>query len=923
VAEVNKPALARRLRRGVTPRRVFSACLVLTVLGAVITWVNWDSGESYATENRMLTVSSGPQRDEPINLDTALYVPASASKSNPLPAVLLAHGFGGTKASVADSAKELAARGYVVLTWSARGFGRSGGTISLDDPDYEVNDARGLLDVLAARPDVRKTRTGDPQVGVVGGSYGGGLALLLAAADDRVDAIVPQITWHNLADAFFPDAAGHGAEAGVFKRNWAGLFFGSGSGLDAATLLGQGNDAAPPPTDVQCGRFTREICDFYLDVATTGRATEGAIELLERRSPVGVLGKIKAPTLLIQGQADTLFPLSEADRNARGIAANGTPVKVAWYSGGHDGAGSDADTDRTKFLTLQWLDHYVAGKGDAPAGTFTYSKPGGISVRTSRATTLTYRTDEYPGLDGDRAANSLDLRGGDQRIANPPASTPAAISSLPGIGELASLVGGASLDVPGQFATFESEPVEGVLEVVGAPTVQIRAASPTGDAVVFVKLYDVGGQRPSLVQGLIAPVRLTGLPATLADAEPIEVTLPAIAHRFEPGHRARIVIATSDQAYATPAEPAVYEVAVASPLTLPAVDASPVAGVATVWRWVLAALLALVALGVTAAVLVTRRRHRRIDRAVVAEAADTPLVIRGLRKAYGDGYLAVRDLSFRVERGQVVGLLGPNGAGKTTTLRMLMGLIRPTDGEILVFGHHVSAGAPILSRLGAFVEGSGFLPHLSGADNLRRYWQATGRPAADAHVEEALEIAGLGSAIDRKVKAYSQGMRQRLAIAQAMLGLPDLLVLDEPTNGLDPPQIREMREVLRRYADGHRTVLISSHLLAEVEQVCSHVVVMHKGELVADGPVEQIVGESTSVLLEVSDEDRDAAVKALTGLAGVTSVSPNGVGIVLDLDGVARSEVVRTLVGAGVGVERIAPRRRLEDVFLALVGEDK
>jgi ABC-2 type transport system ATP-binding protein len=231
----------------------------------------------------------------------------------------------------------------------------------------------------------------------------------------------------------------------------------------------------------------------------------------------------------------------------------------------------------------------------------------------------------------------------------------------------------------------------------------------------------------------------------------------------------------------------------------------------------------------------------------------------------------------------------------------------------------VSAGAPVLSRLGAFVEGSGFLPHLSGADNLRRYWQATGRPVADAHVEDALEIAGLGTAIERKVKAYSQGMRQRLAIAQAMLGLPDLLVLDEPTNGLDPPQIREMREVLRRYAIGGRAVLLSSHLLAEVEQVCSHVVVMHKGELVAEGRVEEIVGESTSVLVEVSDAA--AATAALKVLDGVT-VSPNGHGIIVDLDGAARSEVVRTLVEAGVGVERMAPRRKLEDVFLSLVGED-
>ncbi|HEV2088141.1 MAG TPA: ATP-binding cassette domain-containing protein, partial [Cryptosporangiaceae bacterium] len=352
--------------------------------------------------------------------------------------------------------------------------------------------------------------------------------------------------------------------------------------------------------------------------------------------------------------------------------------------------------------------------------------------------------------------------------------------------------------------------------------------------------------------------------------------------------------------------------------------ATLVAGASAIWPWVLAGLLGAVILGVLTTVAVVRWRRRRADVSVEPEAAGTPLVIRDLRKAYGDGYLAVHDLSFRVEPGQVVGLLGPNGAGKTTTLRMLMGLIRPSGGEILVFGHRVAAGAPVLSRLGAFVEGTGFLPHVSGLSNLRRYWQATGRPAEDARVDEALEIAGLGDAVHRLVKTYSQGMRQRLAIAQAMLGLPDLLVLDEPTNGLDPPQMAEMRQVLRRYAVDGRAVLVSSHLLAEVEQTCTHVVVMHKGALVAAGPVEEIVGESASVAIEVAPgTDVPAAAAVLRELAGVTTVSPNGRGVVVDLDGVARSEVVRTLVGAGIGVERIAPRRRLEDVFLAMVGEDQ
>ncbi|MDQ2795916.1 MAG: ATP-binding cassette domain-containing protein, partial [Actinomycetota bacterium] len=261
------------------------------------------------------------------------------------------------------------------------------------------------------------------------------------------------------------------------------------------------------------------------------------------------------------------------------------------------------------------------------------------------------------------------------------------------------------------------------------------------------------------------------------------------------------------------------------------------------------------------------------------------IAVAGLVKEYGDGYRAVDGVTFRVERGQVVGLLGPNGAGKTTTLRVLVGLIRPTSGTIHVFGQPVTAGAPVLARIGAFIEGPGFLPHLSGRENLRLYWAASGLPAADADFETALDIAGLGASVDRRVKTYSHGMSQRLGIAQAMLGLPEVLVLDEPTNGLDPPQIAEMREVLQRYAASGRTVVVSSHLLAEVEQTCTHVVVMHKGRIVAAGSVADVAGTDGS---QLSVGDPVAAA--------------------------------RVLAAAGIEAELVPARRSLEDVFLDLIG---
>ena len=171
---------------------------------------------------------------------------------------------------------------------------------------------------------------------------------------------------------------------------------------------------------------------------------------------------------------------------------------------------------------------------------------------------------------------------------------------------------------------------------------------------------------------------------------------------------------------------------------------------------------------------------------------------------------------------------------------MVMGLIYPTEGEIAINNKPIYPGSPALANLGSFVEGPGFLPHLSGRENLSLYWRSIGRDD-DPKLEEALAIAGLGTALDKKVRSYSQGMRQRLAIAQAMLGMPDLLVLDEPTNGLDPQQIVAMRQVLKKYAKTGRTVIISSHLLSEIQQTCTHVVLMHRGRLIAFGTMRKIL----------------------------------------------------------------------------------
>ena len=302
--------------------------------------------------------------------------------------------------------------------------------------------------------------------------------------------------------------------------------------------------------------------------------------------------------------------------------------------------------------------------------------------------------------------------------------------------------------------------------------------------------------------------------------------------------------------------------------------------------------------------------------------ADPPAIeVSGLTKDFGSAVRAVDDLSFRVGRGEVCGLLGPNGAGKTTTLRILVGLVRPSRGEARLLGVRMTPSNPVLARVGTMIEHAEFVPFLSGMRNLKLHWEEAGGDFATANLEEALAIADLGDAVHRKVKTYSQGMRQRLGVARALLGKPEVLVLDEPTNGLDPGEMRQIRELLSRLADRGVTVLLSSHLLAEVEQVCSHVVVMDRGALVAAGPIAELTAATTSVYFGV--DDAAAAQRVLSAHGGVRDVKPQPPGLLVTLDGVPRSELVAALVHAGVGVDTVQATHRLEDAFLGLLAHEE
>jgi ABC-type multidrug transport system ATPase subunit len=330
-----------------------------------------------------------------------------------------------------------------------------------------------------------------------------------------------------------------------------------------------------------------------------------------------------------------------------------------------------------------------------------------------------------------------------------------------------------------------------------------------------------------------------------------------------------------------------------------------------------------------------------VTQVTVAGSSELAIETIALTKRFGR-QVVVDDLALSVPRGSVFGFLGPNGSGKTTTIRMLLGLARASAGEISVLGEPMPQRlGSVLPQVGALIEGPGFYPFLSGSANLRRLDSAdgfaVGRTRA-ARVARALDRVGLGHAADKKVRAYSLGMKQRLGIANALLAPRDLIVLDEPTNGLDPQGTREVRSLVRSLADEGTTVFVSSHLLAEIEQMCTHAAVMRAGRLVAQGTLDDLRSSGTT-RVSITTPDADAAARVMRALGldpghpdasggvGPTAVPASGgstgatLGAVLP-ETVAAEDIVAALVSEGVRVRGFSvDHASLEDLFVALTGE--
>ncbi len=307
--------------------------------------------------------------------------------------------------------------------------------------------------------------------------------------------------------------------------------------------------------------------------------------------------------------------------------------------------------------------------------------------------------------------------------------------------------------------------------------------------------------------------------------------------------------------------------------------------------------------------------NTRLDKIV----SENVIELKGLSKKF-KGVNAVDRLDLNVQRGDVFGFLGPNGAGKSTTIRMMLSLIRPTEGEIFIFGKNLRTHrSEILRRIGGIIEKPDFYTYLSAYKNLEIFGRMSGCDTSKARIMELLELVGLSSRWNSKVKTYSFGMKQRLGIAQALLHDPELIILDEPTTGLDPQGMKEIRELISYLSqEKQKTILLSSHILYEVELVATRMIIINKGNKVIEGTVRELLDTNNmQVTLEVNDVEKTKAILSDKGIASaIQSVTGNT--IILQYDKKDIADLNTLLVNAGIAVSALVPKHSLEDFFLRI-----
>lgn len=511
-------------------------------------------------------------------VDADLYRPAGVDAAHPAPAVLSTNGFGGSKSdgSTAAVGKAFAERGYVGLVYSGLGFGRSGCLITLDDPEIDGRAASGLLDFLGGKRSaddgtevdyVTSDGKGDPRVGMLGGSYGGAVQMATAAVDHRVDALVPMITWNDLAYSLDPNNAADRSVPGAAKWQWMNGFY----------LIGEGQPLLEPSLDpsrinrLDCLHFATGACET-IRTLNSGRYPADRTEALQKYarsvSPVSYLSKVKAPTLLVQGQADTLFNLNEAEATYKTLTKQGTTAKMIWQSWGHSGgmkdpASGELDLSKGNLESsyvgkriLAWFDRYLQQKKGVDTGpAFAYYRdwigdPDSTYATAAKVPALSRKL--YLSGDGKLVDDRAKVARGSREYRNWLIPTSHSESSLAG---LIGLPDPAPRDTRGTYLDWTTEPFADAVDVVGAPRATLEVISPktervqhSGDAadklVLFAKLYDVAPDgKKTLVHRLVSPVRVPDV------TKPFTVSLPGVVHRYEKGHRLQFVVAASDGAY--------------------------------------------------------------------------------------------------------------------------------------------------------------------------------------------------------------------------------------------------------------------------------------------------------------------------------------------------------------------------------------
>ena len=552
---------------------------------------------TWTVEAVSLDVLTGPDTDVPVTIDADLWLPDDASPTAPVPALVHQHGFGGTKdnAESVTNAAYFASHGYAVVSVTTQGFGGSTGCIALDSVDYDGRNTTAVIDWLADRDDIATDAPGDPQVGLLGGSYGGGHQGLVAVVDDRVDAIAPGRTWHTLQHSLVPNNAYDPAapwdldrpEQGVFKQGWTTLFFALGAAQPA-----MGNGGCDPvtrqatyPDALPCTGFIPGVCEIYTRLTATGTSDQAGRDLIATAARGARLAELDTPTLLSPGLPDTLFTPNETVPDLLELQARGVPVAAFWHSSGHGGyqpapgdgepyggtfdasPASQAEYARTYWPRrhLAWFDRHVRGDTSVDTGpTFAWfrdwveydlDETGGTAA-PAYGTAASYPPPQalpsrlvLDPADGSLVADVEAATGGTATLVNPPGGTPAAYSETANFSSPGQPGDQPATEVPGQFAAFTTAPFEEPVEVVGVPELSVHLSSvdTATDVVLFAKLYDVAEDgTATLIRRQVAPARVTQ--AQLA-AGPVPIHLVGTAWRFDEGHSARLVLATTDLAY--------------------------------------------------------------------------------------------------------------------------------------------------------------------------------------------------------------------------------------------------------------------------------------------------------------------------------------------------------------------------------------